>query len=416
MKKTRFIACFAIGILFIFSNHAVADIYRYKDDKGVWHFTNIRSDKRYKVYIKSYPEKPAAFIKKYNSIINQASERFSLDPSLIKAVIKAESDFDYKATSKKGAQGLMQLMPKTADEMRVADPYNPEENIFGGARYLSLLLERFQNNMTLALAAYNAGPEKVEVHNGVPPYSETRTFIKRVLNFYQEYLVIGHSVEGRPLEVFRFGKGPRDLMIVAGIHGGYEWNTIALADELIEYLYFHPDQIPPLLSIHILRSLNPDGAILKGNPWGRGNAYRVDLNRNWDSSWSADVPKPNCWDLVPLTAGPHPGSEPETQALLQYFLDANIEALISYHSAGLGIFAGGKPSTAESLSLAEAVAEVSDYPYPPIDIGCEYTGTMTDWAADNGIAAIDVELSTHWDTDFEQNLVILQTFLDWRPE
>ena len=236
------------------------------------------------------------------------------------------------------------------------------------------------------------------------------------LNFYQEYLVIGHSVEGRPLEVFRFGKGPRDLMIVAGIHGGYEWNTIALADELIEYLYFHPDQIPPLLSIHILRSLNPDGAILKGNPWGRGNAHRVDLNRNWDSSWSLDVPKPNCWDLVPLTAGPHPGSEPETQALLQYFLDADIEALISYHSAGLGIFAGGKPSTAESLSLAEAVAEVSDYPYPPIDIGCEYTGTMTDWAADNGIAAIDVELSTHWDTDFEQNLVILQTFLDWRPE
>ena len=105
MRKTKFITCFAIGMLFIFSNHASADIYRYKDDKGVWHFTNIKSDKRYKVYIKSYPEKPAVFIKKYNSIINQASERFSLDPSLIKAVIKAESDFDYKATSKKGAQG-----------------------------------------------------------------------------------------------------------------------------------------------------------------------------------------------------------------------------------------------------------------------------------------------------------------------
>jgi hypothetical protein len=235
------------------------------------------------------------------------------------------------------------------------------------------------------------------------------------LNFFQEYRVIGYSVEGRPLEVFRFGGGPRDLMIVAGIHGGYEWNTIVLADEFIEFLYYHPEKIHPLLSIHILRSLNPDGATLKGNLWGRGNANHVDLNRNWDSSWSVDVPKPNCWDLVPLTAGPYPGSEPATQALMHYILDADIEALISYHSAGLGIFAGGKPSTAQSLSLAEAVAAVSDYPYPPIDIGCEYTGTMTDWAADNGVAAIDIELSTHWSTDLEQNLIILETFLDWRP-
>jgi predicted deacylase len=235
------------------------------------------------------------------------------------------------------------------------------------------------------------------------------------LNFYQDYLVIGYSVEGRPLEIFQFGNGPRDLMIIAGIHGGYEWNTIVLADELIEYLYHHPEEIPPLLSIHILRSLNPDGATLKGNPWGRGNANHVDLNRNWDSSWSADIPKPNCWDIVPLTAGSQPGSEPETQALMQYLLDSDIEALISYHSAGLGIFAGGKPSTEDSLALAEAIAVVSDYPYPPIDIGCEYTGTMTDWAADNEIAAIDVELSTHWDTDLEQNLRILQTFLDWQP-
>jgi hypothetical protein len=247
---------------------------------------------------------------------------------------------------------------------------------------------------------------------GITPTSEPDT----PLNFYQEYLVIGHSVEGRPLEVYRFGNGPRDLMIIAGIHGGYEWNTIALADELIEYLYFHPDLIHPLLSIHILRSLNPDGATLKSNPLGRGNSNHVDLNRNWDSSWSADIPKPNCWDLIPLSAGPYPGSEPETRALMQYILEAHIKAMISYHSAGLGIFAGGNPPTVDSLSLAEAIASVSDYPYPPIDIGCEYTGTMTDWAADNGIAAIDVELSTHWYTDFEQNLVILQTFLDWRPE
>jgi len=235
------------------------------------------------------------------------------------------------------------------------------------------------------------------------------------INLSQQYRVIGYSVEGRPLEIYQFGSGPRSLMIIAGIHGGYEWNTIVLADELIWYLDQHPENIDPGLSIQILRSLNPDGATLKGNPWGRGNANHIDLNRNWDSSWSIDVPKPNCWDLVPLTAGPYPGSEPETQALMQYILYADIEAMISYHSAGLGIFAGGKPSTEDSLSLAKAIASVSDYPYPPIDIGCEYTGTMTDWAADHGVAAIDIELSTHWDTDLEQNLIILKTFLDWRP-
>jgi predicted deacylase len=231
----------------------------------------------------------------------------------------------------------------------------------------------------------------------------------------REALIIGYSVEGRPLEVFTFGNGQRDIMIVAGIHGGYEWNTIALADKLISFLDENPDMIPKNITLHILRALNPDGAALTHGPMGRGNANGVDLNRNWNSSWTSDIPKPNCWDIVPLTAGPYPGSEPETQALMRYVVSENIKALISYHSASLGIFAGGKPPSEDSLALAEAIAAVCDYPYPPIDIGCEYTGTLTDWMTDAGIPAIDIELSTHWDTDFEQNLRILQTFLEWRP-
>jgi len=254
------------------------------------------------------------------------------------------------------------------------------------------------------------------IYNPPPiPYTTPTQSVQTPLNMYQETRVIGYSVDDRPLEIFQFGSGPRDIMIVAGIHGGYEWNTIALADELIKFLDQRPEIIPARVSLHILRALNPDGARLRSNPWGRGNANNVDLNRNWDSHWSKDVPKPYCWDVIPLTPGPYPSSEPETQALMQYILDQGFEALISYHSAGLGIFAGGKPSTNESLSLAEAIAAVSNYPYPPIDIGCEYTGTMTDWAADNGVAAIDIELSTHWSTDFKQNLIILQTFLNWRP-
>lgn len=188
MQNKRLITCFGVLLLIVFMGDTIfADIYRYKDEKGVWHFTNIKTDVRYKLYIKTRDENPAVFIKKYNNIIDQASERFNLKSSLIKAVIKAESSFDHKAVSKKGAKGLMQLMPKTANDMKVADPYNPEENIFGGAKYLSSLMERFKNNIEHALAAYNAGPEKVEQYNGIPPYSETKEFVKRALSYLKEY-------------------------------------------------------------------------------------------------------------------------------------------------------------------------------------------------------------------------------------
>lgn len=166
----------------------LADIYRYQDEDGVWHYTNIKNDARYRLYIKSPEERAAEYIEKYGTIIEEASSMFSVEPSLIKAVIKAESGFNHKAVSHKGAQGLMQLMPGTADLMRVNNPFDPTENIFGGTRYLRDLLERFGNDMELAVAAYNAGPEAVVSHNGIPPYQETRTFVQRVIRYYNGYL------------------------------------------------------------------------------------------------------------------------------------------------------------------------------------------------------------------------------------
>lgn len=182
----RFLSLVAFFML-LFCESASADIYRYRDEKGVWHFTNVKSDKRYKLYLRTYSRKPTQYILDYEGIIKQAARRFRVEFPLIKAVIKAESDFNHRAVSHKGAQGLMQLMPDTAEEMDVGDPFNPEENIFGGTRYLGLLLERFKNNKRLALAAYNAGPEAVEEHQGIPPYPETRTFVKRVLYYYDQY-------------------------------------------------------------------------------------------------------------------------------------------------------------------------------------------------------------------------------------
>ena len=228
-------------------------------------------------------------------------------------------------------------------------------------------------------------------------------------------IIIGYSVQGRPLEVYRFGNGSRHLMIVAGIHGGYEHNTILLAGELIDFLQNNPSAIPFQVQLHILPSLNPDGATRSLGPLGRGNARGVDLNRNWNAAWKADAQGPGCWDLVPLNAGDHPGSEPETRALMRYLIEADIKGLISYHSAALGIFAGGKADSTISLDLAQTLAAVSDYPHPPIDTGCNYSGTLTDWASEAGIPAVAIELSNHQDTDLEQNLVILAQFLTWKP-
>ncbi len=227
--------------------------------------------------------------------------------------------------------------------------------------------------------------------------------------------VIGTSVAGRPLEVYRFGTGRRQLLIVAGIHGGYEWNTIALADEIIALLWEEPVRIPPEVSLYILRSLNPDGEARSHGSEGRANENGVDLNRNWPTNWRLDWDRTYCWHYLPITAGPHPLSEPETAAALRFIVDHDFEGLISYHSAALGIFPGGSPPDTASQRLAEAVAQVSGYLYPPRDYGCEYTGQFADWAASQGIPAVDVELSTHDSTDFDINVQVLEMFLSWRP-
>jgi len=166
---------------------ARGEIYRYVDKNGVWHFTNVKTDSRYRIFVPSSRKALGKYLNDYGGIINQASTEFGIEPHFIRAVIKAESGFNHQAVSSKGAQGLMQLMPGTAGDMEVSDPFDPEDNIFGGVRYLSLLLKRFNDNKILALAAYNAGPNAVESYKGVPPFPETRQFVKRVMEYYKIY-------------------------------------------------------------------------------------------------------------------------------------------------------------------------------------------------------------------------------------
>jgi soluble lytic murein transglycosylase-like protein len=148
----------------------LADMHGYLDKDGNWRFKNTDNN-----------------IKNYENLIRQAAKKCEVESSLIIAIIKAESDFNHRAVSRKGAKGLMQIMPDTASFMNLEEPFNPKENITAGTRYISLLLDRFNNDKTLALAAYNAGPETVESYHGVPPFPETREFVRKVLKYYKQY-------------------------------------------------------------------------------------------------------------------------------------------------------------------------------------------------------------------------------------
>ena len=226
--------------------------------------------------------------------------------------------------------------------------------------------------------------------------------------------IIGSSVKGRPLEVYQFGSGPTQRLIVAGIHGGYEANTTQLGWALIKHLSAHPELIPGSVTLYVLPVFNPDGLAYAEDEDGRANANGVDLNRNWDANWQNSWPLDGCWQLSKMSGGNYPGSEPETQALMDFVHHHHLDAILSYHSAALGIFPGGKPPLPAAVDLAEQIAQVSPYPYPPIDTGCGYTGQLIDWAARENIAALDIELSTHDYIDWAINLAILDIFLHWQ--
>lgn len=185
--------CIAILVwTFLPGSSCLADIYKYVDPDGVIHLTNMPTDDRvrYELVIreKRVLFRPGMDVKKFDPIIVRASEKYSIDSALIKAVIKAESNFNHTAVSPVGARGLMQLMPQTASSLKVADSFHPENNIEGGVRYLRYLLNLFNGNLPLALAAYNAGEGAViRYRNTIPPYRETQTYVQRVLDFYNHY-------------------------------------------------------------------------------------------------------------------------------------------------------------------------------------------------------------------------------------
>ena len=188
---------FLIAALLMASTVAAhSQIYTYVDADGLRHFTDVPDDNRYRLLHLSlrgrtasgdrYDSMLLAKAGQYDSIIEKAAISASVEPNLLRAVIVVESGFNSRAVSKRGAVGLMQLMPATATRFGVSNPYDPRENVHAGARYLKFLIDRFGQNVRLALAAYNAGEEAVDRNGGqIPPFAETMAYVPRVMKIYQ---------------------------------------------------------------------------------------------------------------------------------------------------------------------------------------------------------------------------------------
>jgi soluble lytic murein transglycosylase-like protein len=179
-------------LFLLFQSYSVADICRYVDVNQVIHLTNVPTGPEYKVLIKekqlnSRSAPLSADPAPYNTLIVESAVKYGVDCELVKAIIKVESNFNHKAVSRKGAKGLMQLMPQTASILGVNDCFHPQANIDGGIRHLAYLIGLYKSNLSLALAAYNAGESAVAKYGGIPPFGETKTYVRQVLDTYAQY-------------------------------------------------------------------------------------------------------------------------------------------------------------------------------------------------------------------------------------
>lgn len=174
-------------VLFIFSTGiSSAAVYKYVDQRGRVHYSNVPVVSQY-LYYQAETGDAAHTPVSVMQLIKHYAQKNDLDADLVRAVVKAESNFNSQAVSGKGAIGLMQLHPGTIKDLKINDPFDPSSNIAGGTKYLRWMLSRFNGNLDLALAAYNAGPSTVERYNGIPPYPETQSYVKKVKLYQQQY-------------------------------------------------------------------------------------------------------------------------------------------------------------------------------------------------------------------------------------
>ena len=196
----RVLTAAIVSVLLLLPALAVAQVYKWVDEDGIVTYSNVAPPENSDFDVLRFPcyasdpkcrsvawEKVPLNTRSYANAIRFAAKTNAVDESLIRAIIHAESAYQADAVSPKGAQGLMQLMPATQAELDVSDPFDPEQNIQGGAVYLAQLLDQFKGDVDLAAAAYNAGPSAVNQYRGVPPYDETREYVRRIRILYRRY-------------------------------------------------------------------------------------------------------------------------------------------------------------------------------------------------------------------------------------
>jgi LysM repeat protein len=213
------------------------------------------------------------------------------------------------------------------------------------------------------------------------------------------------------LTVYRLGNGPSARAIIGGIHGGYEWNTVELVSQTLAYLQQNPQSVPSGVTLYVIPCANPDGYAAGKDPIvARMNGNQVDLNRNWDYQWQATATH----GTRPVSAGASPFSEPETASLRDLILNRRVQAAIFYHSASGKIFSGADMTHSVTLPLAKLMTDATGYRYAPEGVpGQITTGDAIDWLSTQGIAAIEIELTTHQDIEWERNLRGILAFLKW---
>jgi len=240
----------------------------------------------------------------------------------------------------------------------------------------------------------------------------------RIADLTPKQEIIGSSIEKRNIEAFTFGNGEKHLLFVGGIHGGYEWNSVLLAYEMIDYLKANPKTIPENLKVTIIPSANPDGLYQVTNkegiftindisteedlsPW-RFNANEVDLNRNFDCKWQPE----STWRNKPVDAGTTVFSEPEAQAIRDFVLENNPVAVIFWHSQANTVYASECENGVlpETIEIMNTYAKAADYNAVDIFDSYTVTGDAEGWLASINIPAITVELENHESIDWTRNL------------
>jgi hypothetical protein len=230
--------------------------------------------------------------------------------------------------------------------------------------------------------------------------------------FFEGPFAYGYSLGRRPLLAYRFGTGPSVHVIIGGIHGGYEWNTVVLVSQMLKHLQANPALVPEGVTLYVIPCANPDGyAAGTDREYGRMNGNGVDLNRNWAYHWQPAATH----GARPVNAGTHAFSEPETAALRDFILERDVEAAIFYHSAMAQIFYGAERDRSATYELARIVSGATGYPIAEGVPGQITTGDAIDWMSAQGLAGIEVELTTHEDVEWERNLQGLLVFLEWTP-